>query len=267
MYRSESRRNRLKRRGLFQRNFANFSGVQSSVVSTLVSLVLLSSPAQSIDGVKAIPDAAKSYAQALLAESKEDESVLSKPDAFRATFFMTKARTMAPLMQTKYTAAQMGLCGIVVGIYDEGLGAAIKGPADRISKGAKDFDSMTEEEDALLKKAMGTTPLLLIGKKETTKSDSWKFFAASNLGMLNARVTLWYISPKQETLLKLLAEDIMGCVERGGEADASAMPEVATALKGFNKFVGKRLDEATMKEVGLQVEATLKAATPPKYRW
>lgn len=235
--------------------------------SALISLLVMWTSAQSIDGVKAIPDAAKNYAQALLAHSKDDESVLKRPDAFLASFFVAKAKSMAPLVHTKYTAAQMGLCGIVVGIYDTELGAEIKGPSDRISKGTKDFDSLTEVENEQIKKALIASPLLLVGKKETTKKELWKFFAANNLGMLNARVTVWYISPKQEILLKFIAEDIKGCVERGSEPDSKSMPEVATALKGFGKFVGKTLDEPTMREVGLQVEATLKAATPAKYRW
>lgn len=237
------------------------------MIAAVISMLVLSSAPQSVGGVKAIPDGARNYAQALVAWSKDDESVLSKPDTFLASFFMSKAKSMAPLYHTKYTAAQMGLCGIVLGIYDTDLGASVKSPADRITNGKDDYGDLTDAEKERISKAMVATPLMIIGKRDTTKADIWKFFSATSLGMLNARVTMWYLSPKQETLLKWIAEDVKGCAEKGGEADGSAMPEVATALKGFSKFVGKKLDEATMKEIGAQVDATLKAAVPAKYRW
>ncbi len=233
---------------------------------TLLSLFVLAA-GQSVDGVKPIADSTPKYAQAFAKQANDDPKILEKADPFLTSFFLSKAKSMAPLTQTKYSAAQIGICGIILNLFDEELGTAIKTPADRISKGSKDFDSFTEAEQAALTKRIAASPLLIDIKPGTTKEEIWKYFAGTYVGMLQARTTLWHISPKEPILLKWIAEDLKGCAEHAAKPEASSMPEVASAMKGLARFNGKTLDQATMREIGQQLELTLKSATPAKYRW
>jgi hypothetical protein len=231
------------------------------------SALLLTLPNQIIDGIKPVFDPAPKFAQAFVNRSQEEPAILQKADPFITAFFLGKAKSMAPLTQTKYTAAQMGICGTILNIFDPALGTSIRAATDRIGKGTKDFDVLTVEEREAIQKAQGESKLVLIANPKTTAADQWKFLAGTHLGMLAGYVTVWHISPKQVTLLQFISDGAKGCAEHAEKPEASGSSELATALKGFAKFSGKTIDEPTIREIGAQVEATLRAATPAKHRW
>lgn len=232
-----------------------------------LSALILSTPSQVIDGVKPVFDPGPRFAQALAKRVTEEPAALQQADSFTTAYFMSKAKTMAPLVQTKYTAAQMGICGTILNLYDPTLGGAVRAGADRISKGTKDFDSLTTLEREEIQKASVASKLVLVGDPKVTQAQNWQFFAGTYLGMLAAYTTVWHISPKQQTLLQYISDSAKGCAEHGAKSEAGGSNEVATALKGFAKFSGRAMDEATIREIGAQIEATLKIATPLKYRW
>jgi hypothetical protein len=234
---------------------------------TALSALILGNPIQTIDGIKPVFDPAPKFAQALAKRAADDPAILQKADPFTSAFFIAKAKVMSKLVNTKYTAAQMGICGTILTIYDEKLGGAIKSAADRITKGAKDFDSLTDAEVEAIGKANLDTKLMIVGEPQTTAEQQWQFFAGTYLGMLAGYTTMWHISPKQPSLLKFISDGAKGCAEHAEKREASSSREISAALAGFSKFSGKTIDEATAREIGAQIEATLKAATLLKYRW
>jgi hypothetical protein len=100
---------------------------------------------QTVNGVKPIPDPTPKFAQATAKMFTDSPTLMEKPDWFQAGFYSMKVKVMLPLMQTKYTAAQFGICGTMLGLHDPQLGLNIRMAADRISKGDKDFDSFATE--------------------------------------------------------------------------------------------------------------------------
>ncbi|HVT13843.1 MAG TPA: hypothetical protein VHE55_16390 [Fimbriimonadaceae bacterium] len=238
------------------------------MVSALALSLLLARP-QTIDGIKPVFDPTPKYSQAYVKQLKELGGLDgSSPDLFAIGFFSMKVKMMMPLVQTKYTAAEMGVCGTMLGIYDPEVTKAVKAAVDRITGGTKDFDSFTKEETDKVSSLMAkdSSPLYPF-KQGRTEEQQRQYFAGGSLGSLCAYTTVWHISPKQPQLLKLIGDSIKGCADAAGKPEAKSRPDVAAALNEFAKFQGKTYDEATMREIGKQIEATLKASLDPKFRW
>ncbi len=222
---------------------------------------------QSIDGVKAIPDAGPKFASAYFKQVNDNLSMGKTPDYFVVGYFMSKAKVISAVVNTKYTAAQMIISSAVLGFYDEKLGAAIKVATERITKGAKDFDSFTKPEQEAVAAAFTVSPINAIAKEGIKQDILWRFYSGSQAGMLAGYLTCWYISPKQEILLKFIGESVEGCAERATKPEATSYPELSASFKGFEQFKGKTIDDATARALGVQLEATLKSALPAEYRW
>ena len=234
---------------------------------TLALTLLLAS--QAVDGIKPIIDGTLNYAKAYVGQVSANPEMAQKPDPFAAGFWTQRAKVMAPLMHTKYTASHLGISGVVLGLHDKDVAASVKAPAERIKGGTKDFDNLTKDEQDAITKALGNDQgtLWFVGKAGVTEAESWQYFAGSQLGTLSAYATVWHISPKQEILLKWIGESIEGCAEQAGKQGAASRGDLAEALKGFAQFKGKTLDEATMRGIGKHIENTLRISLPEKYRW
>jgi hypothetical protein len=239
-----------------------------SLALICAAFIAAPSPMQVIDGIRPVDVGTPKYARAFVKQATEGAANLVSPDLFAAGYFSTKAKMMSPLVNTKYTAAQMGVCGTVLGLYDTKLSQAIKSAADRVIKGSKDFDSFTKEEQDAIGKAISAadSPISLFSENRSA-TDQWQYFAGAYLGTVAAYATVWHISPKQPALLSLIKDAVKGCAEHGAKAEGSSRNAVAENLKGFAKFQGRTLDEAAMREIGAQVEATLRASVAEKYRW
>jgi hypothetical protein len=74
------------------------------------------------------------------------------------------------------------------------------------------------------------------------------------------------MSPKQKILLGDMADAVKGCAE-AGQKTTVGNADVISALKEFAEFKDKELDEATVRKMGKQIEAALRASLPEKYRW
>jgi hypothetical protein len=221
---------------------------------------------QTINGIKPVDDGTKSYAKAFVKQYTENPSTSSKQDQFLVGYLSFRSKVMASLVNTKYTAAHLGMCGTMLGIYDADAGRAIKVAADRITKGDKDFDSLAPLEVEAINKALAKfNPFTekLPGKAE---AGAGPFLAGARLGMLASRVTLWHISPKQKILLGDMTEAMKACAE-SGETGKDLNADLASALKEFAAFKDKELDEMTVRKIGKQIEIALRASLPEKYRW
>jgi hypothetical protein len=238
------------------------------IAALLIAVLAFPTGGQTVNGVKPIPDPTPLFAKAFVKRITEDAVFASKPDMFAAGYFSMKVKMMIPLTQTKYTAAQIGVCGTMLGLYDPELSKTIKAASDRITKGDKDFDSFTKPEQEAINKAIAneTSPLYPLGKT-ATKESHWEYMSGAFLGAVCAYSTLWHLSPKHAMLLTTLAESTKACAEQASEPEAAARKDIVAGLSGFAKFQGKTFDEATMLEVSKQVEATLKSSLPEKYRW
>lgn len=233
-----------------------------------LAVLIPTQPLQTINGVKPIYDPTPKFAQAQAKQMGDIAEASLTPDMFAAGFYSMKVKSMVSLVQTKYTAAQFGICGTMIGAHDLTLGNAIKSAGDRISKGDKDFDSFTEAEQEAIRKAFSNDKSPFNPVANTNNKGRFdRYIAGGSLGSLCAFTTIWHISPKQPTLLKLIGDAVDGCAEAGAKNAESLDPEIATNLKGFARFKGKTYDEATMKEISGQIEATLKSAVPAKFRW
>ena len=237
-----------------------------AINNVLPLLVLSFVAAQTINGVKPVDDGTRKYAVAFVKQASEIPAVAQKPDPFMAGYFSYRAKVMASLIHTKYTAAYMGICGTVLGLYDEGASKAIKAASDRITKGSKDFDSLTADEVESINKELARWNPSIENLTGFGGEGAGPFLAGARLGMLAARVTVWHISPKQKILLTDITDAIKGCSETG-EKGQGGNPDVAQALRGFASFKEKEMDEATVRSVGKQIESVLRASLPEKYRW
>lgn len=233
-----------------------------------LTFTILSSPAQAVDGVKPIFDPTPKYSKALAAYFQDDSAVLVKPDMFMVGFYSMKIKGMSPLVQTKYTAAQMGICGTMLGVFDDKVGEAVKAATGRITTGSKDFDSFTEAEQKAINGALANSSSDLYPFNEKVGKEGLdRYMAGASLGSLCGYLTVWHISPKNETLLKFIGASVDGCVEAAGKPDGKLSSDVIANLKGFSRFKGKTYDAATMTEISKQIEITLKSSVPAKYRW
>jgi hypothetical protein len=133
-------------------------------------------------------------------------------------------------------------------------------------KGEKDFDKLTPEEVEAINKALAKLnpyPEKLPGIAD---EGARPYLAGARLGMLASRVTVWHISPKQKILLGDMADALKALAE-SGEKGQGLSADLTAALKGFAEFKDKELDEATVRKVGKQIEAALRASLLEKYRW
>jgi hypothetical protein len=223
---------------------------------------------QTINGVKQVFDPTPKYARAILASTEGDANADKNPDMFVAGFFAMKVKTMIPLVQTKYTSAQIGICGTLLGFYDEGARTAISTAKDRIMNGTKDFDSFTEEEKKSIGEPLANPKSVLYPFDEKKgKSGLANYMAGASLGSLCGYMTLWHISPTNASLLKYIGEAVDSCAELPKKADIKLSADVLAGFKGFEKFKGKTYDAATMGEISKQLESTLKSSLPAQYRW
>jgi hypothetical protein len=237
------------------------------LLATIAATAFLIAPNQTVNGVQPIFDSGPKFAQAYAKRLNDEKTLETTPDYLVVGYFIMKAKVLAPMQHTKYTAAQMGICGTILSLYDTKLSMAIKLAADRVTKGSKDFDFLTKAEVDAIEKASGDSPYGTLKAMELSKTAAWESFTGNSLGMLAAHLTIWHISPKNEILLKWLAEDVQGCADQSAKLTVANRRELVDGLRGFSKFTGKKLDAATLREVGAHLETVLKAATPQKFRW
>jgi hypothetical protein len=238
------------------------------IAAVLLAVLTTSLGGQTVNGIKPIPDPTPLFAKAYVKRIQEDAEFAAKPDMFAVGFYAMKVKMMIPLSQTKYTAAQIGVCGTMLGLYDPELSKTIKAATDRITKGDKDFDSFTKTEQEAINKGIANeaSPVYPFAKP-ATKASTWEYMSGAFLGAVCGYTTLWHLSPKQPVLLTTLSQAAKSCAEQASEPEAPTRREIAESLKGFAKFAGRTFDESTMLELGKQIEATLKVSLPEKYRW
>lgn len=236
------------------------------MLTTLICTIALAAPRQAIDGIKPVLEGTREYAQAFAKYANDNPATVSTPDWFMVGYFSTRGKVLASLVNTKYTAAHAGICGTMLGLYDQEVTAAFKAGADRIIKGSKDFDSFTKEEKDAIAKALANEKSPIYPFIPARKMIPWDYFAGAHLGTLSAYATAWNISPKEKTLLRWIDDSLKACVEHGAKTD-HVRKDISDQLKAFSKWQGKTLDEATMREIGGQLARTLRASIPEKYRW
>lgn len=237
------------------------------MVATLLAASLLGAAPQSIDGVKPVNDSAGKYAQAFVKQLNDDPEITKKPDPFLVGYFVMRAKTLMPLMHTKYTAAQTNLCGIILGVFEPEVGEAMKAATSRVIAGAKDFDTFTEAEIAAVNKPMAKPGSLLSPLTHLEGGARWDYFAGGSLGALSAYTVAWHLSPTSKTFLEWVEEALQACVTQADKPGRERRAELAEALLAFRGSQGKPLDAAAMARIGQLIEASLKAATPAKHRW
>lgn len=242
-------------------------------VPTLMLLPLLVAGAvalpQVIDGIRPVDDRTVEYAKAFLKQVQDEPEALSEPDPFMAGYFGFRAKALAPLLHTRYTAAQMGLSGVVLQLFDPKLAAAVAKATDRIKQGPKDFDSLTEDEREAINAAWsaegGLNRKFLLG--EVSESDRWRYMAGAALGEASAHLTVWHISPKQPILLEWIQRAMKSCREHAERPEAAKHQGLAQAMRAFSVHEGKAVDETRVRAIATSVEEALKASLPSKYRW
>jgi hypothetical protein len=240
------------------------------MLSTFICAALLASPSpQVINGIRPAIDGMVPYAQAYAKYSGDDLGLITNKDYFAIGYFGYKAKFMSALTNTKYTAAVMGICGTMLGLWDAESKKAVKTGTDRISSGSKDFDTFTQAERDAIGKALtndtnGMFPITMQQKKPEVLMD---YSTGMALGGLSAYITLWHISPKQPILLEYISTSVDSCATAGTKLTNPARKDLADQLKLFAQFKGKTIDEPTVREIAKQIELTLRSSVPEKYRW